>query len=104
MDISRAPLKSKLSGRYIYGVPPLVAGWDSDTMWELLKPLYGLATACEECYGALRDFLMGVGVLVVVVVGGATLLDKSVIPRGKKSFSYGFGKGFMDEDILGITK
>ena len=54
------------------------------------KPLYGVATACKERYGTLRNFLVSNG-------GEADLLDRSVGCWSGESFNYGFGGGFRVE-------
>ena len=46
--------------------------WENpETRWTLLKPLYGLTTSREECYGDMGYFSVG-------ELGGVAFLDKSV--------------------------
>ena len=50
---------------------------------ELLKPLYGLTTACKECDEAPKDCE------VEGLRGKLALLDKSIFFRGEELFKYG---------------
>ena len=55
--VSGAFLKSKPLVRNIYAETPLFPEINPDAMCDLLKPLYGLATACRGRYGALISSL-----------------------------------------------
>ena len=85
-------LKSKSLGLEIYAAPPLFAEENPDARWELLKPLYGLATARKEWCDALRGFLTDLGWEV-------TLLGKSVFFWANGSCDYGFGEVLRDKCI-----
>ena len=55
----RAFLKSKPLGRNIYEAPPLFEAGNPGAWRNLLKPQYGLETACREWYEALKCYLAG---------------------------------------------
>ena len=56
MDVSRAFLRSEPLKRDTYVQLP--KGVEKDNVaWELLKPLYGLSTACKDWYKTIRNFL-----------------------------------------------
>ena len=55
-DVSRAFLSSEPLWRDTYvKLPDGVEEEISD--WEILKPLYGMRTACKDWYDTIRDFL-----------------------------------------------
>ena len=54
--------------------------------WELLKPLYGLSTACKDWYRTIRNFLTD------ECGGRVTSLDKSVFFWAQEGFSYEYGR------------
>ena len=71
MDVSRAFLRSEPLERDTYVKLP--EGVEQENVaWKLLKPLYGLSTACKDWYRTLRNFL------IEECGGKATSLDKSV--------------------------
>ena len=56
MDVSRAFLRSGPLERETYAQFPKWAE-DDKVAWKLLKPLYGLSTACKDWYKTIRKFL-----------------------------------------------
>ena len=92
MNVSRAFLRSWPLKRENYAVLP--GGEEKDDIArKLLKPLYGLSTACEDWYKSIRDFLPN-----ECVLGGwgVTSVDKSVFFRTQQGYDYGYGGGFRD--------
>ena len=65
---------------------------------KLLKPLYGMSTACKDWYGAIRNFLAN------ECGGEVTSLDKSVFFRTRQWSDYGYGKGFRDLNNTNLDK
>ena len=57
---------------------------------ELLKPLYGLSTACKGWYRTLRNFS------IEECGGKVASLDKSVSFWTKEGFSYDYGRNYRD--------
>ena len=60
--------------------------------WKLLKPLYGLSTACKDWYETMRDFLAaecggGGG-------GEVTSMGKSVFFWARRGIGYLYGGDF----------
>ena len=76
MDVSRAFLRSGPLERESYVQLPLGAE-KGNFAWEILKPLYGLSTACEYWYKTIRNFLAN------EFGGNVTSLDKSAFGRNK---------------------
>ena len=75
MGVSRDIIKSKSLEMDGNVAPPLFAGEGPSTRWEILQPLYGSATACEEWYLTLgASPLYDLGCVCV------TSLGKSLCP------------------------
>ena len=92
-DVSRSfsrpgPLKRDAYARLPRGVEK------PSTDRNLLKPLYGLSTACKYWYKTIRGFLANE--CVCVCVGGSYSLDKSVFFWTQHVFGYEYGGGFRD--------
>ena len=66
--------------------------------WKLLKPLFGLSTACKYWYKAIRNFLLNER------GGEVTPLAKSVFFRTQQCFEYGYGMGFRDKNTSNLDK
>ena len=77
MGISRAPLRSGPLGRDAYAQLPRWVG-KANVSRMLLKPLYGLSTACKGRHKTIRNLLAN------ECGGKATSLDKSVFSRAQK--------------------
>ena len=91
MDVSRAFLRSEHLRRDTYAQLP--EGVEKDNVaWGLLKPLYGLSTACKDWYKTIRNFLSK------ECGEKATSLDKSVCFWTQQDFGYEYGKGFMGKN------
>ena len=89
MGVSRAFLRSEPLGRDTYVKLP--EGVEQENVaWKLLKPLYGLSTACKDWYRTLRNFL------IEECGGKVTSLDKSVFFWTKEGFSYDYGRNYRD--------
>ena len=79
MDVSRAFLRSEPLKRDTYAQLPKGAEKDN-VAWKLLKPLYGLSTACKDRYATIRDFIPN------EFGGKATSFGKSVFLLGSTRF------------------
>ena len=66
--------------------------------WGLLRPLYGLSTACKDWCKTIRDFL------IYECGGKATSLDKSVFFWAQEGFSYEYGRRYRDPDKTNLGK
>ena len=101
IDASRALLRSEPLKRDTYAKLP---EWveESNVVRNLLKPLYGISTACKDWCGAVRDFLANE--CVCVCVCGVTSLDKSVFFGTQQGFDYGYGKGVRDQNTPNLDK
>ena len=90
MGVSREILRSAPSRRDTYVQLP--KGVDQDNVaWELLKPLYGLSTACKDWYKTIRNFLSkecGCNV---------ASLDKSVCFWDQKDFNMSTERDFGEK-------
>ena len=65
---------------------------------ELLKPLYGLSTACKDWYRTIRNFLTD------ECGGKVTSLDKSVFFWAQEGFSYEYGKRYRDPNNANLDQ
>ena len=97
MDVSRAFLRSKPLERNTYvKLPDGVE--QKNVAWELLKPLYGLSTACKDWYRTIRNFLTD------ECGGKVASLDKSVFFWTQEGFSYEYGRKFRDPNKTNLDK
>ena len=61
VDISRAFLQSKELERELYMYPPKGTELDSQTVWRVVKPIYGLCDATKSWHETFGDFVHEVG-------------------------------------------
>ena len=61
IDVKTAFLQGNRLERQLFIKPPREANCSSDTIWELLKPVYGLQDASALWYKRVRSDLVGVG-------------------------------------------
>ena len=61
VDISRAFLHSNELERELYMYPPKGTELDSQIVWEVLKPIYGLRDATKSWHETFGDFVHEVG-------------------------------------------
>ena len=81
----RAFLKSKPLGRNIYEAPPLFEAGNPGAWRNLLKPQYGLETACREWYETLGNTLTDLG------GGGGDIARQVSFFWAMGNAHYGFG-------------
>ena len=75
---------------------------NSNIARKLLKPLYGLSTACKDWYKTIRDFL------AKECGPDVTSVNESVFSPTQQGFDYGYGVKFRDPNLphpdIGILK
>ena len=86
-DVSRGILRSEPLKRDTYVQLPKWADGDN-VAWGLLKPLYGLSTACKDWYETIRNSLLG------ECGGNVTSLGGLVFFWTQQVSTYGYGKEF----------
>ena len=97
MDVSRAFLRSKPLMRNTFAKLP--DGVEQENVaWKLIKPLYGLSTACKDWYSTIRNFLTD------ECGGKVTSLDKSVFFWTQEGFSYEYGRKYRDPNKTNLDK
>ena len=97
MDVSRALLRSVPLKRDTYVKLPDVVEKENSAR-NLLKPLYGMSTACKGWHETIRDFLEK------ECGRDVTSLWKSVLCWAQRGFDYGYGEKFRAPDQTNLDR